>query len=98
MRNQLNKLRKCNSTKAERIFAERLKLLHIKFRTKVRIAGREIDFLIGKYAIDIDGHKQDTSKNSELVKMGYIPMHFDNNRVDNLINDKLLHYGHDNIR
>ena len=81
MRSQHLKLIKGHSTKAERIFAERLKNLHVRFRTKVLIRNREVDFLVGKYAIDINGHEQDPSKNVMLVKEGYIPLHISNNTV-----------------
>jgi very-short-patch-repair endonuclease len=76
MRSQLNKLTKGHSTKGERRFAELLKSLHIPFRTKVIIKGREVDFLIGKYAIEIDSHAQDVSKNKMLAESGYNPIHF----------------------
>lgn len=92
MRKQLLKLRKKTSTKAERKFAEALKHLRIKFRSKVKIGGREVDFLIGKYAIDIDGHKQDPKKNVLLTKMGYIPVHYMNSEIDDLIKIKLKYY------
>lgn len=81
MRKQLEKLIKSRSTKAERRFSELLKENRISFRTKVKIGGREIDFLIGKYAIDIDGHKQDDEKNVMLVKLGYIPIHYYNKEI-----------------
>jgi len=81
MRFQHLKLKRIFITKAERRFAERLKSLHIPFRTKVKINHREVDFIIGKYAIDIDGHEQDTSKNKMLVEAGYIPLHLSNNSV-----------------
>jgi very-short-patch-repair endonuclease len=93
MRKQLNKLTIGHSTKAERKFAEVLKQLHIKFRTKVRIDGREVDFLIGKYAIDIDGHEQNTDKNEFLAKRNYIPVHYSNKEIYNpLIKDKIKYY------
>lgn len=76
IRRELNKLIKGHSTKAERRFSELLKKLHIPFQTKVRIQGREIDFLIGKYAIEIDSHPQDVSKNQMLIDAGYSPIHF----------------------
>lgn len=84
MRFQLLKLRKLFSTKAERRFAERLKAMHVKFETKVIINGREVDFVIQKYAIDIDGNHgtQDGSKNKMLVEAGYIPVHITNDTVD----------------
>jgi len=68
---------------------EVLKKNHIPFRTKVRIQGREVDFLIGKYAIDIDGHDQDGEKNVHLVNAGYVPIHFSNREIHTL-KEKLL--------
>jgi very-short-patch-repair endonuclease len=78
MRNTLLKLTHRHSTRAERRFAELLKELHIPFQAKVKIQGREVDFLIGKHAIEIDGHKQDVEKNKMLVANGFIPIHFNN--------------------
>ncbi len=54
-----------------------LKVERIPFKAKVMIQGREIDFLIGKYAIEIDSHRQDVEKNKMLVREGFIPIHFD---------------------
>lgn len=82
IREQLNKLTKKFSTKAERRFAERLKANHIPFRTKIKIKGREVDFIIGKYAIDIDGHEQDGDKNAMLVNERFIPIHISNKTVN----------------
>lgn len=87
MRTIINSLTKYNSTKFERRFLEILKEFHIPFRTKVKIGGREVDFLIGKYAIDIDGHQQDVNKNSMLVSLGYIPLHFNNNEINDSLRD-----------
>lgn len=78
MRHQINKLSKRHSTKAERRFSEALKELHIPFKTKVKIGGREIDFIIGKYAIEIDSHPQDVSKNYMIIENGYTPIHINN--------------------
>lgn len=39
------------------------------------VRGREVDFLIGKHAIEIDAHQQDVQKNVMLVEEGYIPIH-----------------------
>lgn len=87
MRNQLLKLRgKGRSTKAERRFAELLKAKHIPFRTKVIIANREVDFLIGKYAIEIDGHPQSVAKNEVLARCGYTPIHLQNREVTSHLN------------
>ena len=81
MRYQLNKLASGHSTKAERRFLEILKELHMPFRAKVKVRGRELDFIIGRYAVDIDGHDQDPGKNEMLVREGYIPIHFHNNEI-----------------
>jgi very-short-patch-repair endonuclease len=74
-------LTKSNSTKAERVFAERLKALHIPFQHRVKINKKEIDFLIGRYAIEINGHEQNTDKNEMLARLGYIPLHISNKNV-----------------
>lgn len=65
-------------TKTERIFIRTLQELRIPFKSKVKIEGREIDFLIGKHAIEINGHEQDATKNEMLVKLGYTPIHLHN--------------------
>ena len=70
-----------HSTKAERKFYEILKELHIPFKHRWIVDGREIDFIIGKYAIEIDGHSQEGEKNVQLVKAGYIPIHLSNSEV-----------------
>ena len=62
---------------------EYLKELHIPFRTKVKIGGREVDFLIGRYAIEIDCHDQSVKKNWAIIKEGYFPVHFSNEAVRN---------------
>lgn len=74
-------MKRLTSTKAERRFHELLKVNRIPFRSKVKINQREVDFIIGKYAIDIDGHVQDGDKNVMLVNEGYIPLHINNNEV-----------------
>ena len=83
MRMQLKKLTKRHSTRAERRFAELCKKLHIPFRAKVKVMGREVDFIIGAYAIDIDGHRQDVMKNKMLILEGYTPIHFNNWDIPN---------------
>ena len=72
-----------SSTKAERRFHELLKQLHIPFKTKVKIMGREIDFIVKNYAIEIDGHTQDVSKNWMLRSLGYNVVHLNNNEIPN---------------
>lgn len=64
-------LDKKHFTKPERIFGEILKRNHIEFQTKVKIKGREIDFLIGRVAIEIGNHSQDIIKNSSILENGY---------------------------
>ena len=74
-------IKKGQSTKAERKFYEMLKANHIPFKYKAKVESREIDFIVGKYAIEIDGHLQDGSKNEMLVRNGYIPIHINNNEI-----------------
>ena len=88
MRTQIEKLRKGKSTKYERRFMELLKKNHIPFQAKVKIGGREVDFLVGRYAIDIDGHEQFIGKNEMLVKLGYTPIHFNNREITNKLDIK----------
>ncbi len=77
-RHQIIKLTKGHSTKSERKFMELCKKLRIPFKAKVKIQGREIDFLVGKYAIEIDAHSQDVEKNWMLIHEGYSPIHLAN--------------------
>jgi len=81
---------KKNFTRAERKFGRMLQELHIPFKTKVLINGREVDFLIKRYAIDIDGHPQNTDKNVFLAKAGYVPLHFYNKEINQTITNKLI--------
>lgn len=90
MRRQLNKLVKGKSTKAERKFSELLKKNHIKFRYKQIIGGREVDFIVGKYAIEIDGHLQEGKKNEQLHEAGYIPIHYENSEITENLNINYL--------
>ena len=82
---------KKHSTLSERRVYEVLKELKIPFKHRWRIRELEIDFLIGKYALDIDGHEQDGNRNQKLVEAGYIPIHLtneevkDNNKIKELI-------------
>ena len=69
---------KRSSTKAERIFAEILKKNHIPFKHREVIGRREVDFIIGNIAVEIDGHEQSPERNDWLVRKGYIPLHFNN--------------------
>jgi len=72
-----NVLRK-NSTKSERRVYEVLKRLKVPFEHRVKIGGYEIDFLIGKYCLEIDGHPQFFGKNEKLAQMGLTPIHLSN--------------------
>ena len=72
-------------TKAERVFVRTLQELRIKFSSKVKIGGREIDFVIGNYAIEIDGHEQSEEKNRMLIELGYNAIHYNNKEVINNI-------------
>jgi very-short-patch-repair endonuclease len=72
---------KSSSTKPERIFIEILKANHIPFKYSTVINGREIDFIIGKYAIEIDGHEQSIEKNRWLFSKGFVPVHYNNHAL-----------------
>ena len=86
MRTQILKLITGNSTKAERRFMELCKSLHIPFRTKVVLKGHEIDFIIGRYAIEIDGHPHKALKNNLFWSEGYFPIHLYNWEInENLV-------------
>ena len=81
MRYQLLKLKRGKSTKAERIVSEILKRNRIKFRAKVVITDREIDFEIGEYALEIGNHVQDSKKNKMLIDKGYRLMTLSNKEI-----------------
>lgn len=71
-------LKKHNSTKTERKIAELLKRNHIKFKPRWIVEGYEVDFLIGRVIIEVDGnvHKQiDRKREQILLDAGYIPLH-----------------------
>jgi hypothetical protein len=67
---------------------------HIDFKSKVKLEGREVDFLIGNIAIEIDGHEQVGNKNHLLADAGYVPIHITNDEIytDRLSIIKLLNY------
>src|SRR3990167_2760433 len=67
--------------KPERIIARLLNESRIPFKTKVKIGKYEADFLIGKLAIELDGHIQSVEKNQYLANLGYTPWHFTNKEV-----------------
>lgn len=74
---------KRSSTKAERLFAEILKKNHIPFIHRAKIEGKEIDFLIGNIAVEIDGHNQSSERNHWLHSKGFDPIHYQNNALYN---------------
>lgn len=90
----MRRIQKRHSTKPERIVYEVLKELRIPFRHRWIINGREVDFIIGKIALEIDGHDQDGEKNHMLAELGYIPIHLHNSEVNKDIIKQLLneHY------
>ena len=67
--------------KTERILARLLNENRIPFKTKIKIGKYEVDFLIGKLAIEIDGHEQSIEKNHYLANHGYTPWHFKNKEI-----------------
>ena len=79
----MRRINKKKSTKGERIFYEILKELNIPFKHRWLIEGREIDFVLGKLAIEVDGHKQVSEKNNWLVSKGYVPVHLENKELIN---------------
>jgi len=74
-------LTKKHNTKAERIFGEILKKNHISFRAKVQIKGREVDFLIGKIAVEIGNHDQNKLKNKFILESGYSILFLTNREI-----------------
>lgn len=68
-------------TKYERRFGRMLQELHIPFKAKQIIHGYEVDFLIGRNVVEIDGHIQNTAKNKVLMESGYNVYHFQNKDV-----------------
>ncbi len=72
---------KKTSTVYERRFGRMLQDLRIPFKTKLIIKGFEIDFLIGKNIIEIDGHIQNTNKNKVLMEAGYNVYHLSNKEI-----------------
>ncbi len=67
--------------KPERIIARLLNEKRIPFKTKIKIGKYEVDFLIGKLVIELDGHIQSVDKNEYLSNLGYTPWHFTNKEI-----------------
>ena len=74
-------LTKKHSTKAERRVYEVLKELKIPFKHRWIVKGLEVDFLLGKTILEINGHPQDGERNHKLADAGYIPVHLTNEEV-----------------
>lgn len=74
------KILKKHSTKPERVIADMLIKKKVSFKFRELINGREIDFLIGRVIVEVDGiHHQpskDRKKDIFLSNLGYIPLHF----------------------
>ena len=75
------------SSKPERVVADYLIKNHISFKFREVIEGREVDFIIGRVIIEVDGvhHRQsrDQSKNEMLARLGYVPLHFSAKEIKN---------------
>lgn len=69
---------------------ELLKELRLPFRHRWLVNNREVDFIVGKLAVEINGHVQDPEKNNMLVQLGYVPVHFHNKEI--LTNRELVKY------
>lgn len=85
MRSQLLKLSKHSSTKSERQVSEMLKRNRIKFRFRAKVDKYEVDFLIGRVALEIDGkvHKSIShQRDTYLTKKGYVPLHLKVEDID----------------
>lgn len=52
--------------------------MKVPFKHRWIISGHEVDFLIGRYILEINGHEQDVYKNEDLARLGYIPVHLQN--------------------
>ena len=77
----MRRILKKHSTKAERIIYEILKKHHIPFKFRWMVKGREVDFLIGNIVIEIQDHRQDTSKNKMILENGYSLLHLTNQEI-----------------
>ena len=60
---------------------EILKQERIKFRTKVKIKGHEVDFLIGKNIIEIRNANQRPERNKILLEAGFNLFYLNNQDV-----------------
>lgn len=93
------KIQKRSSTKAERRFLEILKRNRIPHQFRIKIGGREIDFIIGNLAVEIGDHNQDVRKNKLVIESGYSLLFISNRELKespasvevNLLNNWLKH-------
>mgnify|MGYP001581454126 FL=1 len=77
-------IEKRHSTKPERVIADLLTRKRIPFKFREIIEGREVDFVIGRVIVEVDGvhhdnphnRARDKSKNEILARLGYVPLHF----------------------
>ena len=60
---------------------EVLKELHIPFKHRWLVNGREIDFIFYNIALEINGHEQDPQRNQEIARAGLTPIHISNAEV-----------------
>lgn len=72
-----------------------LKRNHIPFRAKWRVNGKEVDFLIGRVILEIDGkiHRHiDSEREKMLFDAGYVPIHISVKEIyeDKAIEEKIL--------
>ena len=73
---------KKHSTRPERQLADVLIRNKIPFEFRKIIGGREVDFVLGRVIVEVDGvhHLRrianEKKKNDLLARLGYIPLHF----------------------
>ncbi len=72
---------KKHSTHGERIVYEVLKELHIPFKHRWLVNGREIDFVFHDVALEVNGHEQDARRNQEIAAAGLRPIHISNDEI-----------------
>ncbi|MFA5158503.1 MAG: DUF559 domain-containing protein [Patescibacteria group bacterium] len=93
MRSQLLKLRRSNSTKGERRIGEILKKNKIKFKARTNVGRYEVDFIIGRVILEVDGSVHsgtNTQKDIYLVNKGFVPLHFSTSRKNTETIEKTL--------
>ena len=76
MRNRLLKVK--TGTKSEKRISEIFKKNKIRFKYRQRIGRYEVDFVIGRVALEIDGsvHREiDIKRDTYLASQGYVPLH-----------------------